>query len=105
MKKIPLLLAAIVSMTTACSFVKVSEDGSGVAVANAANVRSCEKVRSVNVKVKDNYVGSMKRDPNKVATELTNLARNEATQFDGDTIVPVSLVQDGRQSFDVYKCN
>jgi hypothetical protein len=62
-------------------------------------------VRTVNVKVKDNFVGSMKRSPEKVATELTNLARNEATQFDGDTIVPVSLVQDGRQSFDVYKCN
>ncbi len=105
MKKAPLLLAAIVTLTSACSWVKVSDDGASIAVANAANVRSCEKVRTVNVKVKDNYVGSMKRDPNKVATELTNLARNEATQFDGDTIVPVSQVKDGRQSFDVYKCN
>ncbi|HEY0893090.1 MULTISPECIES: DUF4156 domain-containing protein [Cellvibrio] len=105
MKKTTLLLAAIVSLTSACSWVKVSEQGASVAVANAANVRNCEKVRTVNVKVKDNFVGSMKRSPEKVATELTNLARNEATQFGGDTIVPVSLVQDGRQSFDVYKCN
>lgn len=105
MKKITLLLAAIVSLTSACSWVKVSEQGASVAVANAANVRNCDKVRTVNVKVKDNFVGSMKRSPEKVATELTNLARNEATQFGGDTIVPVSLVQDGRQSFDVYKCN
>lgn len=105
MKKTTLLLAAIVSLTSACSWVKVSEQGASVAVANAANVRNCEKVRTVNVKVKDNFVGSMKRSPEKVATELTNLARNEATQFGGDTIVPVSLVQGGRQSFDVYKCN
>jgi hypothetical protein len=105
MKKTTLLLAAIVSLTSACSWVKVSEQGANVAVANAANVRNCEKVRTVNVKVKDNFVGSMKRSPEKVATELTNLARNEATQFGGDTIVPASLVQDGRQSFDVYKCN
>lgn len=105
MKKTTFLLAAIVSLTSACSWVKVSEKGSSVAVANAANVRSCEKVRTVSVKVKDNFVGSMKRSPEKVATELTNMARNEASQFDGDTIVPVSLVQDGRQSFDVYKCN
>lgn len=105
MKKTTFLLAAIVSLTSACSWVKVSEQGASVAVANAANVRNCEKVRTVNVKVKDNFVGSMKRSPEKVATELTNLARNEATQFGGDTIVPVSLVQDGRQSFDVYKCN
>lgn len=105
MKKTTILLAAIVSLTSACSWVKVSDKGSSVAVANAANVRNCEKVRTVSVKVKDNFVGSMKRSPEKVATELTNMARNEASQFDGDTIVPVSLVQDGRQSFDVYKCN
>ena len=105
MKKTTLLLAAIVSLTSACSWVKVSEQGANVAVANAANVRSCEKVRTVNVKVKDNFVGSMKRSPEKVASELTNMARNEASQFGGDTVVPASLVQDGRQSFDVYKCN
>ncbi|HCS63752.1 MAG TPA: DUF4156 domain-containing protein [Cellvibrio sp.] len=105
MKKTTLLLAAIVSLTSACSWVKVSEQGASVAVANAANVRNCEKVRTVSVKVKDNFVGSMKRSPEKVATELTNMARNEATQFGGDTIVPVSLVQNGRQSFDVFRCN
>lgn len=105
MKKTVFLLAAIVSLTSACSWVKVSDQGASVAVANAANVRSCDKVRTVNVKVKDNFVGSMKRSPEKVATELTNMARNEASQFGGDTIVPASLVQDGRQSFDVYKCN
>jgi hypothetical protein len=105
MKKTSLMLIALASLTSACTWVKVSEQGSSVAVANAANVRSCEKVRTVNVKVKDNFVGSMKRDPNKVATELTNMARNEATQFGGDTVVPVTLIQDGRQSFDVYKCN
>ncbi len=105
MKKLSLLLIAVVGLTSACTWVKVNEQGASIAVANAANVRSCEKIRTVNVKVKDNFVGSMKRDPNKVATELTNLARNEAASFDGDTIVPVSLVKDGRQSFDVYKCN
>ncbi len=106
MKKLSTVLAiTLVSLTSACTWVKVNEQGSNVAVANAANVRSCEKVRTVNVKVKDNFVGSMKRDPNKVATELTNMARNEASQFGGDTVVPVTLVQDGRQSFDVFKCN
>lgn len=105
MKKMSLLAVALVGLTSACTWVKVSEQGSNVAVANAANVLSCQKVRTVNVKVKDNFVGSMKRDPNKVATELTNMARNEASVFGGDTIVPVSLVTDGRQSFDVYKCN
>lgn len=105
MKKLSLLLVAVVGLTSACTWVKVNEQGASVAVANAANVRNCGKVSTVNVSGKDNFVGSMKRDPNKVATELTNLARNEAAAVGGDTIVPVSLVKDGRQSFDVYKCN
>lgn len=105
MKKMSLLVVALLGLTSACTWVKVNEQGSSVAVANAANVRSCDKLRTVNVKVKDNFVGTMKRDPNKVATELTNMARNEASAFGGDTVVPVSLANDGRQSFDVYKCN
>jgi hypothetical protein len=105
MKKLAVLAVAFASITSACTWVKVNEEGSSVAVANLANVQNCQKVRNVNEKVKDNFVGSMKRDPNKVATELTNMARNDAVQFGGDTIVPVSLVKDGRQSFDVYKCN
>jgi len=105
MKKIAVLAIAIASLSSACTWVKVNEEGSSIAVANMANVQNCQKMRNVNVKVKDNFVGSMKRDPNKVATELTNMARNEAVQFGGDTIVPVSLIKEGRQSFDVYKCN
>lgn len=106
MKTLSLIFVlALTSLTAACTFVKVSEQGSGVAVANIANVRGCTKMSRVTVNVKDNYVGSMKRDPKKVATELTNLARNEAAMAGGNTIVPVSLVKDGRQDFDVYTCN
>jgi hypothetical protein len=39
-----------------------------------------------------------------VATELATLARNEASNFGGDTVVPTSTVDNGRQSFGVYKC-
>jgi hypothetical protein len=104
MKFLSFLLVALVTLTSGCAWVKVSEDGSSVAVANIANVRDCKKLSTVNVKVKDNFVGSMKRDPNKIAQELTNMARNEAAAGGGDTIVPVSVVKEGRQSFDVYNC-
>jgi hypothetical protein len=68
-----------------------------------ANVRSCEKLRNVNVKVKAS-VGPIDRNADKVATELANLARNEAASFGGDTVVPTSSVEDGSQTFAVYKC-
>ena len=44
------------------------------------------------------------RDPEKVASELADLARNEAALMRGDTIVPASEIIDGRRSFDVYQC-
>lgn len=105
MKFLSLLMISLLALTTGCTWVKVSEDASSVAVANIANVRDCKKISTVNVKVKDNFVGSMKRDPNKVGQELTNMARNEAAAGGGNTIVPVSAAKDGRQSFDVYNCN
>jgi hypothetical protein len=103
MKTLPLTLLALAALCS-CTWVKVTEKGSSVAVANAANVRGCENLREVTVSV-TSKVGFYKRDADKVATELTNLARNEAVADGGDTIVPSSLIENGRQSFNVYKCN
>lgn len=104
MKKLSLTLIAIAALTSSCTWVKVTEKGSSVAVANAANVRGCENLGEVGVSV-TNKVGFIKRDADKVATELTNLARNEAVNLSGDTVVPSSTISNGRQSFNVYKCN
>lgn len=98
-----IFILTIASLGSACTWVKVSEDGTGVAVANMANVRDCEKVRNVRVSVKSN-LGPIDRNSDKVATELANLARNEAVNFDGDTVVPTSAIENGSQSFGVYKC-
>lgn len=103
MKKSVFVLAAVVTLS-ACNFVKVSETGSNVAVSNASAVQGCSKVSVLTVKTRGNYVGSMKRSPETIAKELTNLARNDAMDAGGDTIVPVGQPLDGRQSFDVYRC-
>lgn len=104
MKKLSLLLIAVAAVTSSCTWVKVSEQASSVAVANAANVRSCKFVNEVSVSV-PNKIGFIKRDADKVATELTTMARNEAATDGSDTIVPSSKIENGRQSFNVYKCN
>lgn len=102
MKKLSVLIA-IISLSTACTWVKVNEDGSKVAVTHMNHVANCEKVRNVTVKVKAS-LGPVDRNAEKVATELATLARNEAVNFGGDTIVPTSAVENGSQSFAVYKC-
>ena len=102
MKKI-ILLAALASLSSACTWVKVSDEGNDVAVSDVANVWNCEKLRTVSVKV-TNAVGPIDRSSDKVATELATMARNEAAKFDGDTVVPMSEIKDGSQDFAVYKC-
>ncbi len=104
MKKLSLVVIAFAAVTSSCTWVKVSEKGSSVAVANAANVRGCVNVSEVTVSV-TSKLGFYKRNSDKVATELTNLARNEAVSLNGDTIVPSSSIDNGKQSFNVYKCN
>ncbi len=104
MKKLSLMLIAVAVVTSSCTWVKVSEQAGSVAVANAANVRGCKQISEVSVSV-PSKVGFVKRDADKVATELANMARNEAVSDGGDTVVPSSTIENGRQSFNVYKCN
>lgn len=104
MKKISLAALAILAVSSGCTWVKPTDQGSKVAVANASNVRGCENVREVTVSV-TSKIWFYQRDADKVATELTTLARNEAVNFNGDTIVPSSKIENGRQSFEVYKCS
>jgi hypothetical protein len=104
MKKSTLGLLAVTLLASSCTWVKPTEQGSRVAVANPANVRSCNNVREVTVSV-PHKIWFYKRNPTKVATELTTLARNDAINFSGDTIVPTSKIEDGRQSFNVYRCS
>jgi hypothetical protein len=103
-KKLSLTLIAIAAVTSSCTWVKVSEQASNVAVANAANVRGCKQMSEISVSV-PNKVGFINRDADKVATELATMARNEAASDGGDTVVPSSGIENGRQSFNVYKCS
>ena len=104
MKKLSLALIAIAAVTSSCTWVKVSEQASNVAVANAANVRGCKQMSEISVSV-PNKVGFIQRDADKVATELATMARNEAATDGGDTVVPSSGIENGRQHFNVYKCS
>lgn len=102
MKKI-LSLIAIAGISTACTWVKVNEDGSKVAVTNQTNVANCEQLRTVSVKVTSS-LGPIERNSDKVATELATMARNEAMNFGGDTVAALTPVRNGSQDFGVYRC-
>jgi len=71
-------------------------------VRSVRTVESCQKLGKVNTKVVSKVVFS--RDTEKIAGELADLARNEAALMGGNTIVPISGINDGRCSFGVYQC-
>ena len=102
MKRI--LTGVCVSMVLAsCTWVTVTAKGEGVRfVQSLKTVESCKQLGQVNVKVVDQVI--FHRDADKVAGELIDLARNEAAMMNGDTIVPVSEIVDGRRRFAVFQC-
>ena len=97
-------LGLVVLLLSACSWVKMTPEGEEVTVAKAAHVANCKFAGTTTVSVKSDIV-SFKRDAEKMKTELETLARNEANKLKGDTIVPVTEIKDGEQTFKIYKCN
>ena len=89
------------SILTSCTWVKLTPAGENVAVLTTAEVANCERTGTTTVSVRDKVV--LDRDADKVALELRTLARNRAADR-GDAIVPTSRIDDGEQTFTIYRC-
>ena len=102
---IRIFLPAAVSVVfvSACTWVKTTPEGEGVRVVSASAVGQCEKLGTVKVSLKHN-IGRIERKPEKVATELQTLARNEGAAMGGDAVVAMNQPSEGRQEFGVYDC-
>ena len=98
-----LLLVAAVLGLMACSWVKLTPEGEKVRVLSQTEVSSCKKIGKTTVSVADTVVG-LERKEHVVKENLEMLARNSAPEMGGDTVVPVSPITDGKQTFDVYRC-
>lgn len=99
-----LLVSCCVVLLTACAaWVKVTPQGETVRIIKSTkDAASCKRLGKVNAKVVDKFV--FERDKEKIAAELANLARNEASALGGDTIVPISEINEGRRTFAVFQC-
>lgn len=102
MKKILIAICGGLILSS-CTWVKVTTKGESVRLVQSVRaVEPCKKLGQINTKVVSQII--FDRDSEKVASELADLARNEAALMGGDTIVPVSDIFDGRRSFGVYQC-
>jgi hypothetical protein len=94
---------ALGAFALACTWVKVTEGGEAVRVAKPGEVASCESKGRTHAQTTDRVVIFARRDQ-PIQLELESLARNEAAQMGGDTIVPATPIASGRQTFEVYRC-
>lgn len=98
-----IVILALLPALHACTWVKSTPEGTNVVVSDSAGISNCARKGEVTSSLKSR-VGAFERKASKVAGELETLARNEAAQMGGDTIVAESDIKDGRQTFGVYQC-
>lgn len=88
---------------TGCATVKLSENAEKVRVLAPDEVSTCKKLGRASATVTAKTLG-IARPIETVTKELVTIASNSATKMGGDTIVPLTVIEDGSQSFIVYKC-
>lgn len=101
-KRFAIVLPAMVVMG-GCALVDLTEAGAGVRLAKPDAVATCTNLGKVTASVV-HKAGFIPRHPDAVQDNLNVTARNSAAGMGADTIVPASAIQDGKQTFDVYRC-
>ena len=100
--KIKLSIIAATILLSSCSTLKLTTGGEKVRVLDPAEVGSCREMGRTNNSVTAKVI--VERSEDAVAKELRILARNSAARMGGDTIVPLTVIEEGQQTFMVYKC-
>ena len=97
------VLLPVAVVAGGCSLVNLTQGGEGVRVATTDAVSTCTGLGRTTASVV-HEVASIPRHPDAVQENLNVTARNSAASMGGDTIVPVSPVAEGKQTFEVYRC-
>jgi hypothetical protein len=97
------LLIVLTGLTiSSCSSIKLTAGGEKVRVLAPNEISSCKKLGQTSASVTDKVV--VKRPIETIELELITMARNSADNMGGDTVVPLTIVEGGKQSFTIYKC-
>ena len=101
--KTSLLFVISLSLSACASGNKLTAEGEKVRVLDPSEVASCRKISEISVTVPWQVVG-IARPEDAVSKELRIAARNRASDRGGDTIVPLTVIEKGAQTFVNYKC-
>lgn len=95
--------AAVLMLASGCTWVQLSADAEDVELVKQTDISECKKIGTTTSTVVSKF-GFYNRDQEKVGEELLNLARNEAFNMGGNTVVAASAITEGSQRFTVYQC-
>ncbi len=98
-----ILLAGATLLISSCATVSLSSAGEKIRILGPDEVSSCRELGRTNTSVTAMALG-VPRPPETVAKELETIARNSASNMNGDTIVALTVINEGQQTFMVYKC-
>ncbi len=101
MKKITCIVSATI-LLSACSTLRLTDGGEKVRMLEPGEISSCKNLGKTNTSVTARVV--FERPAGTIARELQIVARNSAARMGGDTIVPLTVIEEGQQTFVVYKC-
>ena len=96
------IIVTILSLS-ACANIKLTHGGEKARVLSSGEVANCQKRGATTVSVKPTLL-TIPRQQTVIAKELQILARNSAVNMGGDTVSAISKIDNGQQTFAVYRC-
>ena len=97
-----MLIVATGLIISSCASIKLTSGGEKVRILEPNEVSTCKKLGKISNSV--TAILLVKRPIKTIKSELKIMGRNSASDMGGDTIVPLAVVTDGKQAFNIYKC-
>jgi hypothetical protein len=101
--RVVLVVLPATLLAAGCALVELTPAGAGVRLASPEAVVTCTNLGRITASVV-HEVGILPRHPEAVQNNINVTARNRAAEMGADTLVPVSKVEDGKQTFEIYRC-
>ena len=100
-----ILMACGLLLAAGCTWVSQSPQvkTQGIMVLPLDRVTQCRLLSKTQVSIADS-IGPVKRVQSDVERDLQNLAMNQAVAQGGDTVAALNVMNNGNQTFGIYKC-
>lgn len=100
-----LLITCMLLTVAGCTWVSQNPQvkQEGIMVLPQDRVAHCRLLSKTQVSIADS-IGPVKRVPSDVERDLQNLAMNQAVIQAGDTVSALDAMNNGNQTFGIYKC-